>query len=376
MKKIILFFVTILVFSDNVFAQDNNNATKNEKTDLKISGYLDGSYNNLQRNYFTSGSFDRVFDNAQNGLTLQQTAITFAYQPAQGFGGLLNPILGYDTNIFAPYGFKPITEFDSQTISIDVPQAFLQYTKNSFTFSAGRFVELAGAEALFPIQDTNFSRSILYGYAEPFTITGIRGTYVANDKLTMIAGINNGWDNIRDWSRTKTLELNASYTMNSFFSFSSTIYTGQERATPMTDSGPTGWRTLVDLIVTFNITSKLCIIANYDGGWQTNAALPNGTNNRAVWQGVAGYFNYTFNDKWLTSLRGEYFNDQNGFRTGVRQAWKEATITLGYIPIKNLEIRAETRRDFSNVNSFTNKNGVSVSNNAQSYALEGFYKFG
>jgi len=376
MKKRILFMISLLFLAENILAQDNNNPTKNEKTDFKISGYIDGSYNNLQRNYFTSGTFDRVFDNAQNGFTLQQAAVTFSYQPAQGFGGLLNPIMGYDTNIFAPYGFKPITEFDSQTFSVDVPQAFLQYTKNSFTLSGGRFVELAGEEALFPIQDTNFSRSILYGYAEPFTVTGIRGTYVANDKLTFIAGINNGWDNIRDWSRDKTIELNASYTMNSFFSFSPTIYTGQERAMPQTDNGPEGWRTLIDLVATFNLTEKLSLIANYDGGWQTNATLPNGTNNRAVWQGIAGYLNYTFNDKWLISLRGEYFNDQDGYRTSVRQAWKEATLSLGYIPIKNTEIRAETRHDFSNVNSFTNKNGVTVSNNAQSYALEAFYKFG
>lgn len=376
MKKGILFLMSLLIFSENIFAQDSSASVKNEKSDFKMTGYIDGSYNNLQRNYFTSGAFDRVFDNAQNGFTLHQAAVTFAYQPAQGLGALLNPILGYDTNIFAPYGFKPITEFDSQTFSIDIPQAFLQYTRNSFTLSGGRFVELAGAEALFPIQDTNFSRSILYGYAEPFTVTGIRGTYVANDKLTFIAGVNNGWDSIRDWGRTKTVELNATYTMNSIFSFSPTIYTGQERVAPQTDTGPTGWRTLIDLVATFNITEKLSFIANYDGGWQTNAALPNGVDNRAVWQGIAGYLNYTINDKWLTSLRAEYFNDQDGYRTGVKQAWKEATITVGFIPIKNSEIRAETRRDFSNVNSFTNKNGVTVSNNAQSYALEAYYKFG
>src|SRR5579872_3479700 len=248
-------------------------ANETAPSDFKFSGYIDGSYNNLQRNYLTSGLFDRVFDNEQNGLTLHQAAITLAYQPSEGLGGLINPIMGYDTNIFAPYGFKPITEFDSQTFSIDAPQAYLQYTKNSFTLSGGRFVELAGSEALFPTQDTNFSRSILYGYAEPFTILGIRGTYVLNDKLTFVGGINNGWDNIRDWSRDKTIELNASYTMNSSFSFSSTIYTGQERATPQTDTGPEGWRTLIDLIATLNVTQKLSLIANYDYGWQTNAAL-------------------------------------------------------------------------------------------------------
>lgn len=375
MNKLLFCIISLFLVSESAFAQEANDYLDNKNSDFKISGYIDGSYNNLRRNYFTNGSFDRVFDNAQNGFTLQQSAITFAYQPAQGWGALINPIMGYDTNIFAPYGFKPITEFDSQTFSIDVPQVFLQYTKNSFTLSAGHFVELAGAEELFPILDTNFSRSILYGFAEPFTVTGIRGTYVVNDKLTFIGGINNGWDNIRDWSRTKTLELNATYIMNSFFTFSPTIYSGQERATPMTDSGPEGWRTLIDLVAIFNITTQLSLIANYDGGWQTHATFSNGTTNKAVWQGIAGYLNYTFNDKWLTSLRGEYFNDQNGFRTGVRQAWKEATISLGYIPIKNSEIRAEIRHDFSNVNSFTNKNGVTVSDNDQSYALEAFYKF-
>lgn len=381
----IIFLLTPVVsFADPVSKKDHYKGevpapkvpAKVEEGDLKISGYIDGSYNNLQRNYFTSGSFNRVFDNQENGLTLQQAAITLAYQPKQGFGGLVNPIMGYDTNIFAPYGFKPITEFDSQTFSIDVPQAFLQYTKNSFTVSGGRFVELAGYEALFPTQNTNFSRSILYGFAEPFTVLGLRGTYVVNDKFTFIIGVNNGWDNIRDWSRDKTIEFNASYTPNSCFSFSSTVYTGQERATPQTSTGPEGWRTLIDLIATFNVTEKLSLIANYDGGWQTTATLPNGANNRAVWQGIAGYFNYTFNDHWITSLRGEYFDDQNGYRTGVKQAWKEITLTLGYVPIKNLEIRAESRHDFSNVNSFTTFHGGSTSNNNQSYALEAFYKFG
>lgn len=349
---------------------------KEETSPFKISGYIDLSYNNLQRNYFTNTVFDRVFDNAQNGFTLQQAAITLAYQPSQGWGGLINPVMGYDTNISAPYGFIPISEFDSQTVSFDIPQAFLQYTCNKLTISGGRYLELAGYEGFDPTQDTNFSRSILYGYAEPFTVLGLRGTYVASDKLTLIVGINNGWDNIRDWSRDKTLELSSIYTMNSFFSFTGTIYSGQERATPQTDIGPEGWRTLIDLIATFNLTKKLSFIANYDYGWQTNATFPDGTNNKAVWHGIAAYLNYKFNNCWQTSLRGEYFNDGDGYRTGVRQAWKEVTFSLGYLPFKNFEIRAETRHDFSNVRSFTNHAGVNTNNNDQSYALETFYKFG
>lgn len=346
-----------------------------EKNPFKFSGYIDGSYNNLQRNYFTSHIFDRQFDNEREGFTLHQASITLAYQPTCGWGGLINPIMGYDTNIFAPYGFRPITEFDSQTFSIDVPQAYIQYAYDKFTIAGGRFFELAGYESLDPTQDTNFSRSILY-YFEPFTVLGLRGIYAPCDKLTLVAGINNGWDNIRDWSRVKTVELSTTLTPCSLFSFASTVYTGQERVTPQTDLGPTGWRTLIDLIATFNVSKKLTFVVNYDYAWQTRAKLPNNILHRATWQGIAGYLNYTINDCWLTSLRGEYFYDQNGFRTGIRQQWKEITLTLGYLPCKNFEIRGELRHDFSNVKCFTNSSGLSTSNNAQSYAVEAFYKFG
>ena len=344
-------------------------------SNFKITGYIDGSYNYETRNKFTSDNYDRVFDQVPNGLTLQQAATTIAYQPSEGFGGLLNLIAGRDANVIAPYGFKPVSEFDSQTIAVDFTQAYLQFVKGPITVIGGRFTTLAGAEQIDPTQNTNFSRSIIF-YSAPDTHTGLRVTYAVNDKLSLIAGINDGWDNIRDWSRRKTVELGMSLTVNPMFSFSIQGYNGQERATPQTSFGPLGMRTLIDVIATLNATDKLTLIANYDNAWQTNAALPTGNNGRAAWSGIAGYANYKFNDKWRTSLRGEIFDDKNGFRTGVRQNWREATLTVGYAPIKNLEVRAETRHDFSNVNSFVSSTGVSVSNNQQSYALEGVYKFG
>ena len=74
-------------------------------------------------------------------------------------------------------------------------------------------------------------------------------------------------------------------------------------------------------------------------------------------------------------MRGEIFSDRNGYRTGVAQTWDELTVTLSYFPIKNLEFRAETRRDFSNLSSFLNKNGITTSHNQQSFALEGIFRF-
>ncbi|WP_392536710.1 outer membrane beta-barrel protein [Legionella sp. 227] len=342
--------------------------TTKTPSDFKFSGYVDGSYNYLQNsNKFTSGIDDRIFDINPNGVTLQQAGITLAYQPQQGFGGLITPVVGRDPNIFAPYGWN--------LRSFAMPQAYVQYASGPLTFMGGSFIELAGAENLFSYNDTNFSRSILWGYAEPFTVTGLRVSYIPNDKLTLIGGINNGWDSIRDTSRQKTIELGASYTFNPRFSLATYAYSGQQRIAERISSGPTGQRTLIDLIATFTITKQLSFVINYDGALQTKAALPNGNVAKAVWQGIAGYVNYQLNQKWRTSLRGEIFSDRNGYRTGVAQTWDELTMTLSYIPTKNLEFRAETRRDFSNVSSFLNKNGITTSQNQQSFALEGIFRF-
>lgn len=375
MRKICLLFVSIgLTIPGLTIADGATTSVTAPQSNFKISGYLDGSYNYLLRsNEFTSGTFDRVYDLEQNGFTLQQAAVTAAYQPTDGFGGLVNIIGGRDANEISPYGWNPY--FGSQTLAFDPTQVYLQYAKGPFTIIGGLFISLAGEEVINPTLDTNFSRSLLDGFAEPFTHMGFRGTYVVCDKLSLIAGLNNGWDNIRDTSRRKTVELGVTYTPNSTYSITTLLYSGGQRATDRTATGSQSIRNLLDIVGTMNATDKLSFNANYDYGIQPLATLPSGNVAEAVWQGFAGYANYIFNDKWQTSVRGEIFSDRNGYRTGVAQSLKELTLTLGYTPIKNLELRAETRHDFSNVNSFLDTNGVSVNSNQQSYALEAFYKF-
>jgi hypothetical protein len=377
MRKFI-FFVSVLLLPALTWAdavkQSDISFSKITNPDFKLSGYLDGSYNYLVRsNQFTSGTFDRVYDITENGFTLQQVAIALAYQPEQGFGGLVNPIIGRDTYTFSPYGWDPY--FGSQWLGFDIPQAYLQYVVEKFTIIGGELFTLASVESVDPTKQANFSHSILWGYATPTTTLGFRGTYVMNEKLTLIAGLDNGWDTIRDFSRRKTIELSVAYMPHPIFSVAVTGYSGGQRAADRTSSGSESIRNLIDIIATLNATDKLAFVANYDYGIQSKALLPSGSIAEAVFQGIAGYVNYKFYDEWRTSLRGEIFSDRNGYRTGVVQCWKELTLTLGYVPIKNLELRAETRHDFSNVGSFVDSNGVGASNSQQSYALEAVYQF-
>jgi hypothetical protein len=365
---------------------------------MDFTGYIDVGYTDLSgRGAFnttpngpgiTFGGPNRVFDYKRNSLDLHQVGLTLSSLPKEGIGGLVNVTLGKDADVIAAYATGPsngngcnlatgqANSGGCRKTGYDITQAFVQYATGPVTVIGGKFVTSAGAEVINSTGNTNFSRSILFGYAIPYTHTGARVSYAASDTLTLIGGINNGWDDVKDTNTAKSFELGVSYSPSKQFSLAVMDHNGRERVGGLVNTGPEGTRNLIDAVATFNVTDKLTFILNYDYATQANAATvtANGTND-AKWQGVAGYANYQINDQWRISLRGEYFDDRDGYRTGVAQKWKEATLTAGYTPIKNLELRGELRGDRSNVPAFVDSNGVTASNNQRSVGLQAIYKF-
>ena len=338
---------------------------------LEFSGYIDASYNRLsQSNAFTSGTASRVFDLEQKGAAIQQLAFTLAKQPKEGLGFLLNATFGRDADVINAYGLG-----FGKNNKIDLTQAFAQYATGPWTVIGGKYVTLAGAEVIKSPANPNFSRSILFGYAIPFTHSGVRATYEVNDTLSLIGGVNNGWDAFKETNGAKTLELGLTYAPSKAYSLGVQGYSGKERVGGLINTGPEGTRNLVDLVATFNATEKLTFIVNYDYGSQKNATLAAGNNGNAVWSGIAGYANYQINEQWRVSGRVEFFDDKDGYRTGVAQKWKEATLTVGYLPIKALELRGEIRADSSNVASFADTAGTSSSKSQRSLGLQAIYSF-
>lgn len=341
---------------------------KKPNYDFTFSGYIDASYNYLvSNNQFISNNYDRVYDTQEDGFTLQQVAITYAYQPERGIGGLVNLMAGHDALFTADYGYN--AGIENHHSSFDVLQIYFQYTRKSFTLMAGKYLTLGGTESYDPTTDSNFSRSFLNGFATPSTTLGVRGIYSFNDKFKLILGVNNGWDSIRDTSRDKTIEAGVVFDPCEKLDLTLSGSWGEEPVVANTATGPYGARTLYDFTVTYHVTEKLDFLANGDYGTQTMPGL------KAVWQGIAAYVNYKFNDRWRVSLRGEDFDDKDGYRTGVDQNLKELTFTVGYSPIKNLEFRAETRRDFSNVAAYIDRHSGVPRQTQQSYAIEMVYKF-
>jgi len=345
---------------------------------VEVHGYVDAAYSYLSgTGIFRSGTADRVFDTEPNSFNLHQAALTIDYQPKEGFGGLVNLTAGRDARVIAAAG--------EATSNFDVTQAFAQYAYGPLTVIGGKFITLAGAEVINSTQDTNYSRSILFGYAIPFTHTGVRLTYAASDQLSLIVGVNNGWDQLQDQNKQKTAELGVSFIPSKLFSLAVQGYSGVEQLAggAFIGAGTHGVRDLIDAVATYNATSQLTFILNADWGSQDNfTSLVNGAPIKAKWDGVAAYANYQANDQWRLSVRAEYFDDKDGYRTGVIQKWKEGTLTLAYLPTKFIELRGEVRYDKSDSSAFVKDStflsglpGVGVSDNQTSVGVEAIYKF-
>lgn len=339
-------------------------------SDLTLSGYVDVSYTNLSGSgLFTSGTANRVFDRERNSANLQMVDLSIAYQPKDGIGAFVQLSAGNDADVIAAAGTRNDDQFDVQ-------EAYLQFAKGPFTLVTGKFATLHGAEVIESHANVNFSRSILFGYAIPFTHTGLRLNYDPGKTVKFSVGVNNGWDVVKESAATnratngehadgKTFEFSVTATPIKPLILMATVMTGDEAGAVV------GRRDLLDVVVTYNRTDKLAFIVNYDYAKQEGAVVASAD---AKWSGLAGYVTYKINDKWRVAGRAEYFDDKNGYRTGVVQKWKENTLTLAYAPSKNTELRGEVRYDFSNVNSFAQTSGT-PRDNQTSFGLQAIYKF-
>lgn len=339
---------------------------------LTANGYVAASYYDSNGYPFNIHQFDTHHDTFQ----LDEAGFQLGYQPKQGFGAYVDLIAGEDARILH------ILE-DGHDNTFDIRQAYIQYATGPLTVIAGKFVTLAGAEVMNPTGNTNFSRSLLYTESEPIDHTGVRATYAATDTVSLILGVNDGWNTTSTDFGSKTGEAGVAWTPNKVFSLSTSAYFGKEEYLPGTFFLVDGDRTLIDVVATYNATSALTFIVNYDWDQQTNAfGLGDHT---ATWNGVAGYVNYAFNSQWRVSLRGEYLDDQDGFITGTldQQHLWEGTLTFGYDPTAHFELRLEGRYDKAQTNFFYRSDPALVvypnlpqmGDSLSEIALQGVYKF-
>jgi hypothetical protein len=322
---------------------------------ITITGYVAASY------YHSSGENTfHEFDVRHDTFQLDQAGLQVGYQPKEGFGAFADVLTGEDARI--------LNTAENQTNStFNARQAYVQYATGALTLIGGKFATLAGEEYSNPTTDSNFSRSLLF-FAQPLTHTGVRATWAASDALSLIVGVNNGWNTTSTSYSPKTAELGAAFTPTKQLALNLQGYFGKV-------PGYEAERSFVDFVGSYNLTDALTVALNYDWGVQQQQVGPN-----LNWDGIAAYVNYAFTAQWRASVRAEYLNDKDGFNTGTPQKLKEGTLTVGFAPTKSFELRIEARYDSSDKQTFikaapTATTPATFDDNQSEFALQGVFKF-
>jgi hypothetical protein len=383
MKKIVLASAISALFAAPVaaFAQAKPPAAPTldkvlEASGITESGYIDMGYTYANRNIEAGiqggtppNTGMRVFDNQNNSFVLHQVGLTLAKQPKEGFGGLVNITAGRDASVIqsAP---------TNGNVTFDVTQAYLQWAGGALTVIGGKFTTLAGTEVIASTGNTNVSRSILFG-AVPFTHTGVRATWAASDTINVMLGLNNGWDELQDPNKQKTVELGVTLNPIKPLTIAVSGYSGDEISTV---NAANGVRTMVDLVASYAFTDAFSIGLEYLTFSQDKAVGTAANPAKAKYSGFAGYLTWMISPKFRAVLRGESFDDHDGFHFNTvalakpQTKYTEGTLTFSYLPADAFELRAEVREDKADQAVFLGTDG-NTSKTQMTVALQGLYKF-
>ena len=336
---------------------------------ISMSGYLDVGYTRADKNIEGGVGGNparppRVFDNQNNSFDLHQFGLSVSKLPRQGFGGLVNVTAGSDAQVI--HSFPEGT--GAGTSLFDVTQAYAQYASRELTLIAGKYATLHGTEVIWSPSNTNVSRSILFG-AIPFTHTGVRATWALSDTVSLIGGVNNGWDQLTDRNRDKTVELGATLNPIRPLNISISAYSGKEPA-----GTGNGTRTSINAVGSYNINRALSVGAELLNVSQ-DIPVGGGATTSQKYTGLAGYGSYMFTPKLRGVARVEQFDDKDGFHFGIAGTkYRELTATGAYLASDSFEARAELRQDKATNAVFREFDGT-FSKTLMTIAVQGLYKF-
>ncbi len=334
-----------------------------EASGISLSGYVDSAYSHANRNIEGTNFTTRVLDSQNNSFVLHQVGVQIAKQPKEGFGGLVNITTGKDAGVIHS---SPANE---QTF--DLTQGYLQWAGGPLTVIGGKFTTLHGTEVIWSPSNANFSRSLLFG-AVPFTHTGVRATYALSDTLSVIAGLNNGWDQLVDQNKGKTLELGVTSNPIKPLSLAASYYGGQEFSTV---TAMNGRRDSFNAVASYAITEPFTVGLEFLNVKQKDAVSDGtGGTKDMKYSGVAAYVSYLFMPKLKGTLRAESFDDKDGFHFGNgSQKYREYTLTAAYLATESFELRGEVRNDKADNPVFAD--GGSLSDSLTTFAVQALYKF-
>ncbi len=385
-----------------------------EAPKLTISGYIDSYYlhafNNpksgnlmgadqgnptgLNAGYPVGRAFDRVTDQFSLGLVQTKFAysnsksdlvidLTFGPNAELGnFGnttGSTNLWLTSNNYVRQMYG-----------TSAAIKQAYFSYkATEKLSFTVGQFGTHIGYEVIDAPINYNYSLSNLFNNG-PFYHVGAKANYAVSDKIGLMAGLVNNWDNLFDNNKQKSAIGQIYITPVEGFNIYLNYIGGHGDDTYLTtvaaaSSSPyleSYTRNLFDLTTGYQISSKFYMGVNAAYGFYkfNVAAADEGAitalygSTKPSWGGVAVYSNYAISDVLGIGVRYENFNDDKYVRyigTKNTSLTVTAPITLAD---GHLLVKPELRIDKAAKNYYEDKDGNAVKGQ-QTFGVAFIYKY-
>jgi hypothetical protein len=333
-------------------------ASRMDEYGVNAGGFIEASWTYNFDTPDSQTNAARVFDFEDQDLTLNQIDV-FVEKTVKtsgdkfDFGGRMEWIWGGDARLIHANGvFDHYGAADGPDEQFDPVQFYLQANLpvgNGIVLTAGKFVTLLGYETINPTTNPLYSHTFLFGFAIPFTHTGVMGSYQLNEHWSVTGGLVRGWDQSFEDSNDAISFLGQVKWTGGKHDIILSAITGPEQADNNSD-----YRTVLDAIIVCRASDVLTLVANGDFGWESDAATDGGT---ALWWGVAGYATYSVNDYFALQGRLEYFDDDDGAR-GLDTRLFGATFGVNIKPLpgneygQGLVIRPEIRWDRADADVF------------------------
>jgi hypothetical protein len=320
---------------------------------FEVHGLVDAYYSaNLDQAQGTPNAL-RAFD-VTNGFQLSYAKLTAQLTPPKPYSAGFRADVGFGQTASVLMFNSPVSSGD-----LVIQQAFVSYKlPGDVVLDGGKFVTNTGAEVIEAKDNWLYSRSLLFGFAIPFTHTGVRATIPIPGAagVSVMAALFNGWDNppksvgpqkmghlalMYAGPSSTIVTLNALYGRNPFESDNRLLLDG--------------------------------VVGRSFGPLSLNVNGDYGKLGSAKYWGVAGMARLALaGDRCRLSARGEYLDDSDGIQVAPPAANKYWEGTLGLsVPVgSNAELRLEGRQDRVKTGDLTA--GKSYQTTVQAAALAWF----
>jgi hypothetical protein len=324
---------------------------------IKLSGYVESAFNysnNASDRAITGRLYERT--SSQFSLNALKISLDKPFDAAKLDAGFhADLIFGQNATVLQSTGFNLGPNGDVYqlygTLNVPTPNG------NGLQFKFGRMATFLGLELIETPLNPNLSIANQFIYAENFTQTGLSVEHRFNKYLDAQFRVLNGWDQVADVNGSLSYMARVGIAPTSTSSIAFAGFTGAEEP-DNTSAKRTGFEVLASQKV-----GKVTVFLQGDVGKEArNGALPDSTR-AAKWSAFGAWLVVDATPTVGVALRGDYFNDANGFRTGgafgvaggLKHQLSSATATLNIKSFPNVMIRPELRFDKSNRDVFNAK---------------------